>query len=416
MSKTSACGNQFLNTDSFVLLLFVLADVQTLHKEALRNRLLNSTQASSLLGGQSIKEVILKRCYTPLSASVNELSCLEASDSLEAVISQEFAAERGARKVMLCGGVGMGKTTAVEQLIWDWAMGICLQHYTLLLPLCVKTLFTSQQSLENLILSMHPHLSAESLALVLQRSHSLLLVLDGLDSFQNPLSESPPSSTLVSDTQQPAEGTVLFNSLVEGSLLPGTSVLLTCREALPLESFQSVSLLGFSKAQRKTFFKQFFNDKAKAEQVLHHCEQAVGMVEPCVCPAFCWTVCCMCKEHMPATLTELCCAVTHTLLQEHRMNVEHGKTLLCGLGKLARHCTSVTHTRCLPADVVACGLQPFLGSSVFSAFLRISGDGVSSDAMFSFLSPVFQHFFLGTAFYTGQAGRGLPDRAAASGT
>ncbi|KAL6459277.1 hypothetical protein MHYP_G00327490 [Metynnis hypsauchen] len=382
-------------------------DVQKLHKEALRNGVLNSTQASSLLGGQSVKEVIVNKCYTPLSASVSEEAGLEeneAWETLEAVISREFAAGREGCKVQLCGGVGVGKTTAVQQLIWEWATDSLLQHYTLLLPVCERTLCTSEQSLESLLLSTHAHLSAEALASALQRPQSLLLVVDGLDHFQDLLSESPPSDTLVSDPQQPAGGAVLLHSLLEGSLLPGASVLLTCREAVLLESLQCVHLLGFSKAQRRSYFQQFFKNEAEAEQVLRHCEQVVGIAELFRCPAFCWTLCCVCKERVPETLTELCCAVTHTLLQEHGVNVETSKQLLCGLGKLADHCYSQAHAHCSTAEVIACGLQPFLGSSVLSAFLRFSRDDVSSpNAIFSFLSLVFQEFVLAVFFYIDQS-------------
>ncbi|KAI4872315.1 hypothetical protein NFI96_027741 [Prochilodus magdalenae] len=383
----------------------ILGDVQKLHKEGLRNCVLNSLQTSSPLGGQSIKELIVNKCYTPLSTCVSEEASLEESEkweTLEAVISREFAAGQEGRRILLCGGAGMGKTTAVEQLTWDWATDSRLQHYALLLPVCVKTLCKSDQSLESLLLSTHAHLSAEALMLALQRPKSLLLVLDGLDYL---LFESSPSDMLVSDPQQPAGGTVLLHSLLEGSLLPGVSVLLTCREAVPLESVQCVHLLGFSKAQRGVFFQQFFNKEAEAEQqVLHCCKQAVGVAELSRCPAFCWMLCCVCKEHEPETLTMVCCAVTFTLLQEHRINVEAGRQLLCGLGKLADLCNSQAHTHCSTAEVIACGLQPFLGSSVLSAFLHISGDDVMSpDTTFSFLSPIFQEFLLAVFFYIDQS-------------
>ncbi|XP_072537411.1 NACHT, LRR and PYD domains-containing protein 3 [Salminus brasiliensis] len=389
----------------------MFCDIQTLHKEALRNSVLNSAQANSLLGGQSIKEVILKGFYTPLSASVGEEPCLEETEewqTLEAVISREFAAGCGGRKVMLCGGAGMGKTTVVEKLIWDWATGTHLQHYTLLLPLCVDALCTSEQSLESLLLTTHNHLSSEALALVLQRpAESLLLVLDVMERFQGLLSESPPSDTLVSDPHQQVEGAVLLHSLLEGSLLPGASILLTSREAILLDSLQCVHLQGFSQDQRRTFVQRFFPNEAKAEQVLQHCEQAVGVAELCVCPAFCWTLCCVYKEYKeraPETLTELCCVVTHSLLQEHEVSMEAGKQLLCGLGKLADYCTSLTQKSCSSADVIACGLQPFLGSSVLSAVLRVSGGDVSSpEATFSFISPVFQVFVSAASFYIDQS-------------
>ncbi|XP_066500610.1 NACHT, LRR and PYD domains-containing protein 12 isoform X2 [Hoplias malabaricus] len=315
--------------------------------------------------------------------------------------------------MVLCGGAGMGKTTVVEKLLWDWASDVCLQHFAFLLPLRVSTLCKTEQSLESLLLRTNEHLSSEALTLALTKPQSILLVLDKLEDFQNIVSEPPPTGEPVSDSQQAVDGAVLLYSLLEGSLLPGASVLFTSREAVFHEALQCVHVLGFSKAQRRTYFEHFFSNKDVLRRVLHECEQAVGVSELCVCPAFCWTLCRVCKESVPETLTELCCSVTCSLLQEHSVDMERARLLLCGLGKLADHCITLSHTHCSTAEVISCGLQPFLGSSVLSAFLRISREDDSSpDPSFSFLSPVFQEFLLAVYFYTGQtAPQSRPEEA-----
>ncbi|KAK3565486.1 hypothetical protein QTP86_010865 [Hemibagrus guttatus] len=373
-----------------------LSDVQMLHKEVMRDGLLKSTQASTCLSGQSIKDVILNKCYIPLSVSVGEAYESETSD-LESVISQEFVEGTEGGKLLLCGGQGMGKTTAVEQLIWDWASGIHLQHFAFILRLCTSMLSGPEQSLESMLLNTHTHISAEHLEIILKTPHTILFVLDDA---QDLLSNYPESDKQVCELHQPAEGTVLVHSLLEGSLLPGVSLLLTSREAVELESARFAHLIGFSSSQRKAYFQRFFDNKDKGEQILHRCEQAVGVKELCACPGFCWTLCCVCKEHqygVPETLSELYCVITNTLLQEHKVSVEMAKELIYGLGKLAEQCTSVngTHT-----DIIKCGLQSFLGSKILSDILQVNAnDGASPDTTFSFMSLTFKDFLRAASFY-----------------
>ncbi|KAI5610478.1 NACHT, LRR and PYD domains-containing protein 3 [Silurus asotus] len=369
-------------------------DVQKLHKEVMRNGVLKST--SSLLSGQSIKDVILNKCYVPVSVSVDTRASLMCK-TLKSVIAQEFGAATEGGKLLLCGGPGMGKTTAVEQLIWDWASGIHLQHYTFLLRLCPSMLRGPEQSLQSVLLSEHTHLSAEQLEIILKTPHTILLVLDDIQDF---LSNCPESGKLLHEPHQPAGGAILVHSLLQGSLLPGVALLLTSREAVEMESVHVANLMGFSSSQRKAFFQHFFENKDKGEQILNQCEQAVGVQEICACPRFCWTLCCMYKEQenwVPETLSELHCRIMHTLLQEHKVNVETAKELICGLGKLAEQCTSFT---CAHSDIVKCGLQPFLASRILSAILRVNADDpMSPGATFSFMLPTFQNFLRAVSFY-----------------
>ncbi|KAF5898140.1 NACHT, LRR and PYD domains-containing protein 3-like, partial [Clarias magur] len=381
--------------------------VQELHKEVMRNGVAESTQVSSLLKGQSIKDVILNKCYIPLTVSVEKRSArthsMRKTLDLERVISQVFGADTEGGKLLLCGGPGMGKTTAVEHLIWDWASGIHLQRYTFIMRLCSKVLRGPEHSLQNMLLSTHPHISAEHLQIILKMPHTLLLVSDHVQSF---LSNPPESDKLLCDPDQPAGGNVLLHSLLEGTLLPGVSLLLTSREDLQLESVRLAHLMGFSSSQRKAYFQRFFNDKNKGKQILRRCEQAVGVNEICASPGLCWTLCCVCKERLqhqrcvPETLSELYCMIIHTLLQEHKVNVEAAKELVYGLGKLSEECTSDTFTH---SDIIKCGLRPFLGSQILSAILRVNSDDVTSpEATYSFTPPTMKDFLGAVSFYLDQ--------------
>uniref|UniRef100_A0A8C2FMY0 Si:ch73-233m11.2 n=1 Tax=Cyprinus carpio TaxID=7962 RepID=A0A8C2FMY0_CYPCA len=388
-------------------------DVQQTHKETLRNSVLNSALPSSLLGGQPVREVIQKGHYTSLSVCACEDDHARVwrgdQEALEDVISRELSPGSEGRRLVLYGGVGMGKTTAVEKVIWDWTTGARLQHYALLMRVPVWELAAlggKAESLQSMLGCIHTHISTETLAVALQRPQSLLLVLDGLERLQNLLCAPLSSSSLICDVQQEASGSVLLCSLLHGSLLPEASMLITSRE--PVESLRCFKLVGFSQIQRRTFFQQFFDDRGQAERLFHQCEQALGAYEQCFRPAFCWTLCNVFKTQFenkntpPETLTHLLSIITHMLLQKQKMQAEQSRALVSSLGKL-------TNSVCSYSDVTSCGLLPFLHYPMLSAFLCISGDVTHPDTTFSFLSPVMHEFLLATSFYLDQSVQEISD-------
>lgn len=396
--------------ENFYYVLSFFTDVQQVHKDVLRSSVLNSAQPDSLLGGEPIREVIGKYHYTPVSVRACEDVSREGDwKPVDDVISREFSPRSDGSRVVLCGGVGMGKTTAVEKAIWDWTSGTRLQHYSLLLRVHVRQLRALGEkpvSLQSVLSRTHSHLASECLALILKRPQSLLLVFDGLDGFQNLLSNPPSSSGLICDAQQEGSFSALLYSLLNGSLLSEASILVTSREPLNLESWKSFEVVGFSQTQRRTFFQRFFDDGNQAERLVWHSEQMLGVSEQCFCPVFCWTLCNVFKtqfekkETLPETLTHLFSILTHMLLEKQKMTVEQTRELVSGLGRLA--CLSPAQTVFSYSEVTTCGLRPFLRSPVLSDVLRICGDVTSPDTTFYFLSPLMQEFLLAVSFYMDQ--------------
>ncbi|KAG1973381.1 NACHT, LRR and PYD domains-containing protein 12-like [Pimephales promelas] len=380
-------------------------DVQQLYKEALRNSVLNSTLPSSLLGGQPVGEVIQRGHYTPLSVCPDRDGYGRVNrghwKSFEDVISREFPPGSEGRRVVLHGGVGTGKTTVVEKVIWDWATGTRLQHYALLLRVPVLELAAlggKPTSLQSMLCRMHSQISAETLSVALESPQSLLLVLDGLEQSQDLLCTPSSSSGLVCDVRQEATGSVLLCSLLHSSLLPGASMLITSREPVKLEALRSFEVVGFSQTQRRMFFQKFFHDPGLSERLFQQSEQALGVCEQCFRPAFCWTLCSVfeSKSTPPETLTHLLSIITHMLLQKQKTHAEETRELVLGLGKL-------TNPVCSYDDVTSCGLRSFLQQPVLSKFLCFNGDVTSPDSTFSFLSPMMQEFLLAASFYLDQS-------------
>lgn len=378
-------------------------DVQQMHKNALRDSVLTSALSTSLLGGQSVREVIQKGQYTPLSVCANEDSIHRVKrgdwEALEDVISREFPPGSEGRRLVLYGGAGMGKTTAVEKIIWDWATGIQLQHYALLIRVPVLELLTLEgkaESLQSMLGRMYAHISAETLTLALQRPQCLLLVLDGLEELQKLLCTP---STLIRDAQQEATGSVLLLSLLEGSLLPEASMLITSKEQVKIESLKCFEVVGFSQTQRRTFFQHFFGEQS--ERRLCQVEQTLGVYEQCFHPAFCWTLCNVFKARFeakndpPETLTHLLSIITHTLLEKPKMNAEQTREIVFALGKLANPVYSTSDSRSVL----------HLHHPVVSDLLLAKGD-----ATFTFLSPIMQEFLLASSFYLDQSVQEISDK------
>lgn len=345
-----------------------------------------------------MREVIQRGHYTPLSvrAYKDAHGRVQRGDweAFEDVISREFSPGSAGHRVVFHGGVGMGKTTVVEKVLWDWTTGTLLQNYALLLRMPVSELAALEgraESLQSMLGRTHAHISTETLAVALQRPQSLLLVLDGLEQLQNLLCTPSSSSSLVFDVQQEATGSVLLCSLLHGSLLPGASMLITSRETVKFESLRSFEVVGFSQSQRRTFFQKFLGDVDLSERLFQHSEQALGVHEQCFRPAFCWTLCNQFESENtpPETLTHLLSIITHMLLLKQKT---HLRELVLGLGKL-------TNPVCSYSDVISCGLRSFLHQPVLSAFLCINGDVTSPDSTFSFLSPVMQEFLLAASYY-----------------
>ncbi|ROI64810.1 Keratin, type II cytoskeletal 8 [Anabarilius grahami] len=379
----------------------IIANVKSQYEEI---SACNRKEAEAWYKNKPVREVIQRGHYTPLSVSAYEHAYGRVQrgdwEAFEDVISREFPPGSVARRVVLHGGVGMGKTTVVEKVIWDWATGTRLQHYALLLRVPVLELAAfggKAESLQSMLGRTDTQISSETLTGALQSPQSLLLVLDGLEQLQNLLCTPSSSSSLVSDVQQEASGSVLLCSLLHGSLLPGASMLITSREQVKLESLRCFEVVGFSQSQKRMFFQKFFGDVDLSERIFQQSEQALGVHEQCFRPAFCWTLCSVFKTQFesknapPETLTHLLSIITHTLLQKQKIHVEESREIVLGLGKL-------TNPVCSYTDVCS-----FLHRPVLSAFLCISGDVTSPDTTFSFLSPVMQEFLLATSFYLDQS-------------
>ncbi|KAL1021560.1 hypothetical protein UPYG_G00014820 [Umbra pygmaea] len=386
-----------------------------MHKEALLiHRKQKSEDTSTLLGGQLPKTVVDDEMYIPLlttGSDVTETQERKTPQSFQQAILSALPENREQTKpVIVVGPAGVGKTTALEKLIVNWATGKTLQHFSCVFHFTFKDLNAQQgeRSLKELLLQTHSHLSTVSLALVLQKPESLLFLFDGLDQYQSSMDFSP-SLTLCSDPHQPASISVLVANLVHGTMLKGAAILLTSRPTP--DNFENivghhVVLLGFLKPQRKDYFNRFFSDPSQANRSFTNMERTLGFYEFSSSPRFCWTTCFIYKslleltESLPETLTQVFVYITAHLIRALSLDKAHARELVSSLGKMASYCCLSPYSHCNKEEINSFGVEKFLTTPTsLTDFLRIDGIPESNDCTYSFHTQMMQEFILAVSFY-----------------
>uniref|UniRef100_A0A8C9V634 Si:ch73-233m11.2 n=1 Tax=Scleropages formosus TaxID=113540 RepID=A0A8C9V634_SCLFO len=384
-----------------------------LHKEAMKAYSFE-TRNTSLLGGQSPKEVVLTGQYVALNVENTdvkkdgETSSPILENTLTAVLSPS---KDMTRLVMLFGPTGVGKTTAVQKMLLDWTGGKHLQQFGFVFPFAFRQLNVLKQemTLEELLLNQHGHLAPESLGLILQTPQSLLFVFDGLEQYQHQL-DVLSDSDICSQPNQAAPVPVLVSSLVHGALLQGASILVTARTRSELNSSSEVDckhveVSGFSVDQRKIYIDQFFKNPENAEKAFQHIEQKIGFQDICRLPVFCWITCTVLKaaleasQDLPETLTQVFVSAFVNLIHAHALGKTAARDLMLGLGRMAAHGLQNNAVVSSQKEMAAFGLQQFLTSPVLLGFLSFEGDPTSDNCMFSFRLPAVQDFLVAVSYY-----------------
>ncbi|XP_035239152.1 NACHT, LRR and PYD domains-containing protein 14-like isoform X2 [Anguilla anguilla] len=391
--------------------------LHTLHRDAMAAYSLDP-RPDSLFGGQCPREVLRSGRYVALDAGGGEdLDGAGVGDGErpQDAVTVVTAALAQSRVLRVAGSAGAGKSTALQKLLADWASGVRLTRFAFLFPLPLGELGsgtgqggsgTGERSLADLLSQQHPHLSSTSMDLVFQKPQALLFVLDGLDQDQD---QAPPCS----DPNQPAPLSALVSGLLRGTLLPGASVLVTCRPPASLEPLSEsegghVEVQGLSQEGRGAYLRLFFPDPREAAQVLEHMEETLGFCSLARLPGFCWTLCSVYREAraagraLPKTLTHVFAQATASLFQRHAVGAEPAAALLTGLGKMAAGAVLSGAGSCSREEVAAFGLPPPQASAPLRDFLR--------PRSCSFLSPELAQFLLAVAYHRGCWDRGgLPD-------
>ncbi|KAG2456258.1 NLRP3 protein, partial [Polypterus senegalus] len=328
--------------------------------------------------------------------------------------------------VLVSGVTGIGKTTMVQKIMFDWARGTQYQRFAFVFLFKFRELnlldteTEPQMSLTRLIERHYKYLSDSRLKHILQKPKSLLFIFDGLNEYKHRLDFTPRK--LPSDPVESFPVHILVSNLIRGILLEGCTVLITTRptalDVLDMERVdQFAEILGFFPEQRLMYFKKFFGDADQGSAAFQYVEENAILYTMCFNPSYCWIICSVLKSHFmtpeeergPAvrTVTELFVIFIHNILTNHRQEAKDQREILVKLGKMAYY--GVANRIVVFYDkfeMFTFGLQPVLSSPFLSGFLKeiLQRESTLEHTTYTFYHLTLQEFMAACSFYLDPSG------------
>ncbi|KAG2459980.1 NLRP3 protein, partial [Polypterus senegalus] len=328
--------------------------------------------------------------------------------------------------VVVSGVAGIGKTTMVQKIMFDWARGTQYQRFAFVFLLKFRELSLldtetePQMSLTRLIVRHYKYLNDLRLKESLQKPESLLLIFDGLDEYKHKLDFTQQRLCSNIDDYFPVH--TLVTSLVRRTLLKGCTVLITTRptalEALDMERVdQFAEILGFFPEQRLMYFKKFFGDADQGSEAFQYVEENAILYTMCFNPSYCWIISSVLKSHFmtpeeergaaPRTVTELFVMFLYNILTNHKREAKDQREILVKLGKMAYY--GVVNRTLVFYDkfeMSTFGLRPVLSSPFLSGFLKeiLQRESTLEHTTYTFYHLTLQEFMAACSFYLDPSG------------
>ncbi|XP_044131140.1 NACHT, LRR and PYD domains-containing protein 12-like [Bufo gargarizans] len=312
------------------------------------------------------------------------------------------------RMVMVSGVPGVGKTTLMQKVVYDWVKGDLYQRFSFVFFFKFRELNRLDKvSLDSLILHQYPYLE-EQLSNILQEPEKVIFIFDGLDESLHNMDFS--SSHLCSNPTQLEPCGQIVVSLVRKSLLDGCSVLMTSRPtrlaSIDCSVFQRiVEITGFLPEERWMYFDNFFPDPELAEKAFNYVKQNDTLYTFCYLPSYCWIICTVLSKSfqptssdqpvslLPKTVTQLFAIFAANILFNHSLDKSDAQKILQSVGWMAEHGV-MNHRIIFEVQDLDC-FHVDKKSKLLSSFLMESEEPVS----YSFLHLTVQEFFSALVHY-----------------
>ncbi|XP_072133428.1 NACHT, LRR and PYD domains-containing protein 3-like [Mobula birostris] len=287
----------------------------------------------------------------------------------------------------VAGVPGIGKTTMVQKIVYDWATGKIYQQFQFVFSFKFRDLntITCQINLRELILDQYPYFG-NLLREVWKNPEGLLFIFDGLDEFNDKIDfadsqrNTEPRSTCT-DPEFKCKVSDILYSLIQHKLLPGCSVLVTTRPtALHLLKMAEISvcaeILGFVGKEQKEYFIRHFEDQTVAAAVFKHVEENKILYTMSYNPSYCWILALALgpfftqrvsdPQRVPKTITQLYSYYIYNFLKNHGREIENPRDVFLSLGQMAFRGVSQKKIVFTDGDLINYSLQP---SQFLSGFL-----------------------------------------------
>ncbi|XP_078060238.1 NACHT, LRR and PYD domains-containing protein 3-like [Mustelus asterias] len=310
------------------------------------------------------------------------------------------------------GVPGIGKTTMVQKIVYDWATGKIYPHFQFVFNFKFRDLNTinSRINLRNLILDQYPYFG-NILGELWKNPEALLFIFDGLDEFKDSIDfadnrRNTEPQYMCTDPEFQCEVSDIVYSLIQHKLLPGCSVLVTSRPtALHLLEKADISvwaeILGFVGDERKGYFNKFFEDQTVAAAVFKHVEENEILYTMCYNPSYCWILGLSLgpfftqrdrkQQQVPKTITQLYSYYIYNILKNHGREIENLRDVLLKLGEMAFTGISKKKIVFRDGDLTKYKLEP---SQFLSGFLveLLEKDESAQSVVYTFPHLTIQEF------------------------
>ncbi|XP_067881927.1 NACHT, LRR and PYD domains-containing protein 3-like [Heterodontus francisci] len=414
-----------------------IPDVQQKHKETLRIQT-ESLRVNTILIKEKVKMFQLVDRYTELTviSTVRDQTLVEHKllargrdheDCREKHLQRElekiqtdqlFQSSFSQRKsksgslAVVRGVPGIGKTTLVQKIVYDWATGKIYPKFQFVFSFKFRELnaINCRINLRKLILDLYPYFE-NLLGELWKNPEGLLFIFDGLDEFKDRFDfadnrRNTEAQSMCTDPECWCEVSDIVYSLIQHKLLPGCSVLVTSRPtALHLLEKAEISvwaeILGFVGDERKEYFNKFFEDRTVAAAVFKHVEENEILYTMCYNPSYCWILCLSLgpfftqrdrkQQQVPKTITQVYSYYIYNILKNHGREIESPCDVLLKIGQMAYTGVSEKKIVFRNEDLIEYSLQPSHFLSGFIMELLERDDSVQR-VVYTFTHLTIQEF------------------------
>ncbi|XP_072132380.1 protein NLRC3-like [Mobula birostris] len=342
-------------------------------------------------------------------------------------LKSSFFGNKSGISAAVAGVPGIGKTTLVQKIVYDWATGKIYQLFQFVFSFKFRDLnsINCRINLRELILDQYPYFG-NSLREVWKNPEGLLFIFDGLDEFKDRINfadsqRDTESQNVCPNPEFKCRVSDIVYSLIQHKLLPGCSVLVTTRPtALHLLEKADISvraeILGFVGEERKEYFIKHFEDETVAAAVFKHVKKNEILYTMSCNPSYCcvlaqalgpfFTQRVRDPQRVPKTITQLYSYYTYNILKNHGRETENPRDVLLRVGQMAFRGVSEKKILFTDVDMINYNLHPsqFLSGLLMELLER---EDSARSVVYTFPHLTIQEFVAAVAQFLDPHPRGI---------